>query len=84
MRTFSQWLEWHHYAAKKSPVVTPQYTQVWVSIRDAERKKGISYGKLARNIDLKPETLQAVIQSLVDFGKVAVSMERGQRIYRPA
>ena len=83
MRTFSQWLEWHHYATKKSPVVMPQADQVWVSIRDAERKKGISYGKLARNIDLKPETLQAVIQSLVDFGKVAVSMERGQRIYRP-
>ena len=83
MLTFWKWLEWHHYATKKSPVVTPQCTQVWLLIRDAERKKGISYGELAGNIDLKPETLQAVIQSLVDFGKVAVSMERGQRIYRP-
>jgi ribosome-binding protein aMBF1 (putative translation factor) len=83
MRTFSQWLEWHHYAAKKSPVVTPQYPQVWVSIRDAERKKGISYGELAGNITLEKDTLDSVIAALVNFGKVAVSMERGQRIYRP-
>jgi hypothetical protein len=83
MLTFSKWLEWHHYATKKSPVVTPQCTQVWLLIRDAERKKGISYGELAGNITLEKDTLDSVIASLVNFGKVKVSMERGQRIYRP-
>ena len=81
MRTFIQWLEWHHYATKKTPVILPQCTQAWLLIRDAGQK-GISYGKLAANIGLKAETLQAVIRSLVDFGMVAVSMERGHRIYR--
>jgi hypothetical protein len=82
MQTFSEWLESHHHATKKSPVLVPQSEELWLQIRDAGRR-GASYGELAGRIKLKPETLQAVIQSLVDFGRVKVYWERGQRIYRP-
>jgi hypothetical protein len=81
MRTFTQWLERHHYATKKSPVVTPQAEKVWVLIRDSG-PTGIKYGQLAANIDLERETLDDVIHALVSFGRVKVSWDRGQRIYR--
>ena len=81
MKTFSQWLETMHHADRKPGPVMPQCDQVWALIRDAGRR-GISYGELAGRIDLKPETLQMAIQSLVDLAKVKVYWERDQRIYR--
>jgi hypothetical protein len=44
--------------------------------------QGISYGQLAANVTLEPETIAAVLQALLDFAQVVVSMEGEQRIYR--
>jgi len=47
-------------------------------------QRGIDLGSIGSKIDLPRHLLDSVIQALVDFGKVAVSMEAGKRIYRPA
>lgn len=80
MRTFTQWLETLHYTDRKPGPVMPQCNQVEELILQAGRR-GISYSDLAARIDLKPETLQLAIQSLVDFARVKVYWKNGQRVY---
>ena len=82
MRTF--W-EWHHYKMRKpGPVVMPQADRVLELVQNAGRR-GLSYGALASAITLEKETLDSVIQALIRFNQVSVSMEGGEggkRIYR--
>lgn len=44
--------------------------------------QGISRGTLGAAIKLERESLDAVIQALVDTGQVVVSLEGEQRVYR--
>jgi len=76
METFRKWME------SRMPVVMPQADKVWQQIRDAGRRRGISRCQLGAAIDLNHETLDSVIQALIDFGRVEVSMEAGYRMYR--
>jgi hypothetical protein len=79
MRSFREWYQ--HKFREPGPVV-PQADKVLGLIVQSGRH-GISRGKLGAAITLERETLDSVIQALVDFGRVSVSMENGRRIYRP-
>lgn len=79
METFREWVK-----SREPGPVMPQADRVWQQIRDAGRRRGISRCQLGAAIDLEPETLDSVIQALVDFGRVVVSMQGDERIYRPS
>ena len=66
-----------------APVIALQVDKVWQYIRDSGRR-GITRCELGAAIDLEPETLNNVIQAMVDFGRVVVSMDGDERIYRPS
>ena len=70
-----------HHTPKKPGPVMPQCNRVEELILNSGQR-GISYNKLAANIDLEPETLQTVIQSLVNFARVKVYWQNGRRVYR--
>ncbi len=76
MERFLDWVK----SRKQGPVM-PQGDKVHHLIQQAG-PQGISRGELEANVKLEPETLDSMIQALVDFGRVVVSMESGYRIYR--
>ncbi len=76
MVKFSEWV-----ASRKPGPLVPQADKVLHLIQQAG-PQGISRGELGANVKLERDTLDSVIQALVDFGQVVVSMEGDQRIYR--
>ena len=81
MQTFCQWLEWHHYATKKTGPVVPQADRVMHLIQQAGQQ-GISRCDLGAAIKLDRETLDDQLAALADSGWITVSMEGDFRVYR--